>query len=197
MNNYMNNASNSPNNASNSPSKPKKTTAFPLLIIAVIFALLVILFLLSQLGSFPNSPNAPNAPNVPNSPNSPNAPQVNLTRSPADAAEYLRGLGWEVSAEPTTIRSVIIPEMFDNHYEDYNALQKLQGFDLSDFRAKSVTQYTFRVFNHPSEAGSHVISPGGVFANVLVHEGQVIGGDLVSYALNGFLTTLTTPLASD
>jgi hypothetical protein len=98
----------------------------------------------------------------------------------ADIAAYLATFGWQVEAEPVTVKNVQIPARFTEVYEQYNALQKRQGFDLSRYRADIVESYTFRVVNHPAA--------GDVFANVLVFKGRIIGGDICSFALNGFMT---------
>jgi hypothetical protein len=46
-------------------------------------------------------------------------------------ADYLESLGWAVDTESATEKQVVIPERFSNVYEEYNSLQKAQGFDLS------------------------------------------------------------------
>ena len=99
-----------------------------------------------------------------------------------DIAAFLSAFGWQVEAEPVTIKNVQIPARFTEVYEQYNALQKRQGFDLSRHRADVVESYTFRILNHPAS--------GDVFANVLVFRGRVIGGDICSFAMNGFMTGL-------
>jgi hypothetical protein len=81
---------------------------------------------------------------------------------------------------------VKIPAEFDKSYESYNNLQKLQGFDLTEYRSKTADMYTFKVLNYPCD--------NDVFANILVYDGAVIAGDLVSYAIDGFLTGLTKKL---
>jgi hypothetical protein len=101
--------------------------------------------------------------------------------SPADIVAYLGTFGWAVEPEPVTVRNVQIPARFTETYQRYNDLQKQQGFDLSRYRADIVENYTFRVLNHPAA--------GDVFANVLVRKGRIIGGDICSFAINGFMTT--------
>ena len=100
--------------------------------------------------------------------------------TPGDIIVFLSSFGWEVDAEPVSVKNVQIPAKFTQIYEDYNTLQKKQGFDLSKYRADITESYCFRVLNHPAE--------GDVFANVLVFKGKIIGGDICSYAINGFMT---------
>ena len=49
-----------------------------------------------------------------------------------------------------------------------------------------VTGYTFEVVNYPT-------GETGVLADVLLREGQVIGGDIRTSDLNGFLHSLNRP----
>jgi len=101
--------------------------------------------------------------------------------SPADIVIFLGSFGWAVEPEPVTIKNVQIPAKFTEAYQRYNDLQKQQGFNLSKYRADIVESYTFRVLNHPAS--------GDVFANVLVYKGRIIGGDICSFAINGFMTS--------
>jgi len=101
----------------------------------------------------------------------------------ADAAKFLNSLGWQVPEQPSDVKEVLIPPEFDAAYERYNDLQKKQGRDLSEYRAKTVTRYTFCVTNHPSGEET--------FANLLVYNGKIIGGDICSYSVNGFMEQLT------
>lgn len=103
-------------------------------------------------------------------------------KTPADAADFLRQFGWEVADEPLEAREVTLPASFDNVFMEYNEMQKAQGLDLTRYRKKTVTRYTFAVTNHPDANGSPV------FANVLVFRNRVIGGDICSAEAGGFVT---------
>ncbi|MCL2638431.1 MAG: DUF4830 domain-containing protein [Oscillospiraceae bacterium] len=98
-----------------------------------------------------------------------------------DIIAYLNTFGWAVEPEPVTIKNLQIPAKFTETYQNYNSLQKQQGFDLSRYRADIVESYTFRILNHPAS--------GDVFANVLVFRGRIIGGDICSFSINGFMTS--------
>ncbi len=93
---------------------------------------------------------------------------------------YIGNYGWEISAESEQKKSVTVPPEFDNVYTEYNALQKKQGFDLEPFKGKTVEQYTYEVKNYPNE-------PENVFLHILVYKGKVIGGDVCSLKLDGFM----------
>ncbi len=100
---------------------------------------------------------------------------------------YLQSFGWEVNTEPTQTVSVVIPSSFDETYESYNLLQKSQGFDLTSYQGKKATRYTYTVLNYPTAQTSTVS------INLLVCDNKIIGGDVSSAALGGFMHSLTRP----
>ena len=100
--------------------------------------------------------------------------------SPSDGAAWLADQGWEVDPEPTGQMEVVVPARFDQIYESYNDIQKAQGFDISRYKGETVTKYTYLVKNYPQEQD-------GVAANLLVYQGRIIGADLCSLELGGFL----------
>lgn len=94
--------------------------------------------------------------------------------------EFLKKFGWEVSPEPTETVDVTVPSEFDSVFIGYNELQKLQGLDLSRYKRKTVTRYTYVITNYPEYEGK-------VFANLLIYRGRVIGGDICTEAKDGFI----------
>lgn len=95
--------------------------------------------------------------------------------------ELLNSLGWQVEKTPTDTQKITIPAIFDNVYQNYNELQKASGFDLSPYCGKSGTRYTFIVTNYPLDTGETV------YANVITVDGKVIGGDIMTVSLSGFM----------
>ena len=93
---------------------------------------------------------------------------------------YLNQFGWEVNQEPSEIVEVAIPTEFNDVYERYNVIQKKQGFDLSPYRGKTVKRWTYDVANYPDNRPN-------VKANILVYENKIIGGDIYSLELDGFM----------
>jgi hypothetical protein len=103
-------------------------------------------------------------------------------RSERDVVKFLVDKGWEVNEEPTEVKTVEIPKNFSDVYENYNNIQKKSGYDLSRHKARTAVRYTFEVTNFTDKTG--------VFANVLVVDGEVAGGDICSYAMDGFMVGL-------
>lgn len=73
-----------------------------------------------------------------------------------------------------------LPDPFGPTYDTFLALQQEAGFDLTPYAGKTVLRYTYRIANYP--AGSDTI-----YADLLLWQEQVIGGDLRSASLDGFL----------
>lgn len=100
-----------------------------------------------------------------------------------DRVGFLTALGWKVAEKPLEEVAVTIPDEFDAVFLEYNNLQKEIGLDLSRYKRKDVMRYTYQVENYPDYQGV-------VYANVLVYKNKVIGGDVCSADVNGFVTSL-------
>lgn len=101
-------------------------------------------------------------------------------KTPEDIVGFLAQFGWQVEPSPSEEVKIRIPEEFDKVMNSYNELQRNQGLDLSKYRGKEVTRYTFRVTNFPGNVGE-------VMANVIVYKKRVIGGDLCTADVTGFI----------
>ena len=101
-------------------------------------------------------------------------------KSEDDAENFLAQFGWSVDATPVEVTQVIIPSEFDKIFSAYNEIQKEQGLNLIKYKNKKVTRYTFEVKNYEGYEGR-------VFANVLVYRNKVVGGDICSADVNGFV----------
>ena len=100
-------------------------------------------------------------------------------RNEKGRAAYLADCGWTVETPALSEDTVLIPKQFSPVFEEYNELQKQQGFDLSEYCGMEVTLYTYRVVDSGRE--------GDVLAVLYVLNGAVIGGDVHSTALDGFM----------
>lgn len=113
-----------------------------------------------------------------------------IKRQPGKTEEqrqaFLAALGWMVDPEPGEVLEVVIPKEFDETYQNYNRIQTDQGLDLSRYRGKRCKRYSYMVHNHPS-GDEHVR------LNLLVCSGKIIGGDVCSMGLDGFLQGLAFP----
>ncbi len=125
-------------------------------------------------------------------------PTATGTVSNNDArVQFLKSFGWEVSTSPTESSQVKIPETASEVFDRYNALQKSQGYDLSQYAGKTVMRYVYKVNNFPDATEP-------VYATLLVYKNQIIGGDVTDTAAKGVVrgfkmpdSTETTPIESN
>ena len=97
-----------------------------------------------------------------------------------DRIAFLKQFGWTVKENPIEKVEVSIPEKFDKVFIGYNEIQKRQGLDLSKYKGKDVMRYTYEITNYNGDSGR-------VYANVIVYRNKVIGGDICSANVGGFI----------
>jgi len=103
--------------------------------------------------------------------------------------QFLKNFGWDVAASPTESGQVKIPETSTEVFDRYNALQKSQGYDLSQFAGKTVMRYVYKVSNYPGATDP-------VYATLLVYKDQVIGGDVTDTSAKGVVRGFKMPDAA-
>ena len=113
--------------------------------------------------------------------------EVKHIRTNDDRLAYLSGLGWEVSLQPIATEELLIPQQFDDSYDDYLKLQEDQGFDLARYCGKRIKRYTYQLTNYPARDEPMQIA-------LLIYKNKVIGGQIQS-ASGGLLHGLTLPAA--
>lgn len=99
---------------------------------------------------------------------------------------FLKQFGWEAESEPVEIDQVLIPQKFNKVYENYNEIQRGQGLDLEKYKGKSCKRIGYRITNYPGGGDN-------VRANLLIYEDKVIGGDICSTQLDGFMHGFVKP----
>lgn len=116
----------------------------------------------------------------------PAAPSVKGIKTNQDRVDFLAAYGWEVAEEPLATQELVIPEELDGSYEEYLELQEDQGFQLERLAGKRVKRYTYEITNYPT-------GEEGVQANLLIRNNTVVGGEVLSPRLDGFLHGLEKP----
>lgn len=105
----------------------------------------------------------------------------------AEYIAFLTELGYEVDPAEKSVKEILIPETFDDVFTQYNDLQKTAGMDLEPYQGKRVKCWTYPVVNYPSD------SP--VEAHLYIYKDKIIGGDIASTALDGFMIGLSKQAA--
>ena len=106
---------------------------------------------------------------------------IYICKNTDDVSNYLSSFGLEVGS--ISFEEVNLPFEFNEVYENYNKIQQSQGFDLNDYKGKTVIRYSGEVYNYLEKEQD-------VFAEVLVFEGNVIAADIYSTDLSGFMVGL-------
>ena len=97
-----------------------------------------------------------------------------------DRINFLKQFNWEVNPEPVEAVEIIIPKEFDAIYKKYNDVQKAQSLNLEKYKNKAVKRYTYEIIDYPRYKGT-------VYVNILIYNEKIIGGDICSAELNGFM----------
>ncbi|MGM9548286.1 MAG: DUF4830 domain-containing protein [Faecousia sp.] len=105
-----------------------------------------------------------------------------------ERVKFLTDFGWEVTTSPAESSQVRIPEASSEMFDRYNALQKSQGYDLSKYAGKKVMRYVYKINNYPGATEP-------VYATLLVHKNQIIGGDVTDTAAKGKIQGFKMPEA--
>ena len=115
------------------------------------------------------------------------APTAATGMSGNDArVQFLKNFGWEVAQSPVESVQVRIPEKSTAVYDRSNAVQKTQGYDLSQYAGKIVMRYVYKITNFPGATDP-------VYATLLVYKNEVIGGDVTDTCPNGQVRTFKMP----
>ena len=114
-------------------------------------------------------------------------PTVSLTPAPNDGrVKFLTDFGWDVTVSPTESGQVKIPETSSEVFTRYNALQKSQGYDQSQYAGKTVMRYVYKINNYPGATDP-------VYATLLVYRDQIIGGDVTDTSAKGVIRGFRMP----
>lgn len=122
----------------------------------------------------------------------PTARNSSVNLKGADAQQriaFLSQFGWNVKEDPIEVEEVVIPENFDEVYEKYNQIQKEQELDLTPYKGMRVKRWTYEILNYPG----YKSDSGCIRANLLVYNGLVVGGDICSAELGGFMHGFERP----
>ena len=93
---------------------------------------------------------------------------------------FLESLGYAPEGAPFEVTRVSVPEGFGPVYENYSALNREAGFDLTPLRGRTVTKMSFRLSGEDA-----------LYANILIDNKRICGGDICDPALSGFMRPLS------
>ena len=100
--------------------------------------------------------------------------------------KFLESFGWQVNAAPVESGQVKIPAHSNEIFDRYARLQESQGYDLAPYAGKTVMRYVYQITNYPNAAEP-------VYATLLVHKNQIIGGDITNTGPEGRVQGFAMP----
>ncbi len=101
----------------------------------------------------------------------------------AARVQFIKALGLNPDETATAVKEIIIPENFSDVYNNYNKLQLQAGYDLSLYKGCNATLYTHSIETPSGYSGNCVV-------NIIVYNDRIIGGDISSAELDGFMLPL-------
>ncbi len=100
-----------------------------------------------------------------------------------DRLKFISQFVTGVSGEPSESVTFSVPENFDRIMLSYNEIQKSQGLDITKYKNKKVTRYTYEV----EKWGEDEVP---VFINLVIYRNKVIACDISSQDPTGFVKPL-------
>ena len=99
----------------------------------------------------------------------------------------VESFGWQIDHGSELCENIRLPEEFNDVYENYNNFLKSGGFDLSEYKGKVISKYTYIITNPPLSNNEPY------YAVLLVYENQMIAGNVYSPAIDGHISCEYVP----
>lgn len=100
-----------------------------------------------------------------------------------DRVGFISQFGIKIKESPTESVEFSVPENFDRIILGYNEIQKSQGLDITRYKNKRVTRYTYIAEDYPDYDGE-------VHVNLIVYRNTVVACDVSSAQKDGFVKPL-------
>ena len=102
-----------------------------------------------------------------------------------DRIAFIGQFGLKVDPELRESEEFRVPENFDRVISGYNEIQKKQGLDLTKYKNKKVTRYTYTALSYKDYDGA-------VNVNLIIYKDAVIACDVSSADPKGFIKPLVS-----
>lgn len=101
----------------------------------------------------------------------------------AGREKYLASYGWDIDLQSEESRTVLLPKSFGAALKSYADMQTAQGYDFAHYAGCECRQYVYRLSRYKGYDGT-------VYAVLYIKGSRVIGGDIHSSAIDGFMKPL-------
>ena len=88
-----------------------------------------------------------------------------------DRVKFIEGFGISVVSQPEETEEFRIPSEFDRIITEYNQIQLKQGLDLTKYKGKTVTRYTYKATNCDTDNGEALV-------NLIMYKDRIVACDL-------------------
>jgi hypothetical protein len=140
---------------------------------AVIALCLILLFAITFIGSYQNSYLPASAEQI----------RFSGIKTNDDRLAFIERFGIKVKENPTESVEFSVPRDFDRIILGYNEIQKAQGLDISRYKNKRVTRYTYEAVDYEGYDGT-------VCVNLIIYRNTVVACDISSNEKDGFVKPL-------
>ncbi len=106
-----------------------------------------------------------------------------VAKTNEDRISFLESHGLEVIKTPCKTEEIIIPTIFNETYERYNAVQREQNFNLKKYKGKKVQKICYIITNYGDDFSD-------IRANLLIYNKKIIGCDISSLSAPQFFDKL-------
>ena len=100
-----------------------------------------------------------------------------------DRVAFISQFGVKVSDREVESVTFSVPADFDKVISEYNEIQRAQGFDISKYKNKKVTRYTYVAEDSEGAEGT-------VYVNLIVYRDTVVAADISTADPKGFVKPL-------
>ncbi len=107
----------------------------------------------------------------------------NNGENPNARLNFISSLGYSVNLSSEEEEEIRIPMEFNDVYSSYNEIQKQSGTDLYNYRGACCVRYSYLCENNGDGEDLRI--------NLIVYEGRIIGGDIGTVSLDGYMEPLS------
>lgn len=107
---------------------------------------------------------------------------ITAGRPSGSYVSQIERLGWQTDEDTVEVADIVIPEIWDSTMKEYNDLQKKAGYDLTKYKGKTAKLYSYAVLNYDGY--------NNVKIDLIIYDTKIIGGDICTPAIDGFMLPL-------
>ncbi len=96
----------------------------------------------------------------------------------ADRVMFINSLGYKIDESFSETKEILIPENFNEVFSNYNEIQNEAGYNLENYKGCPAFLHKYKLLDENK------------YINLIIYNGEVIGGDVSSPQINGEILPL-------